>query len=106
MLTKMNFEQELLKEIKGLTQSDIARIVKMIHFDTNIFSAFMRGNSQVIRKEDWKVGGRCRHTDCSYGYEAWNGCGDRQHRAFQTHQGIEGGKLVESIDTPGGKIEK
>jgi hypothetical protein len=32
MLTKMNFKQELLKEIKGLTQSDIARIVKMIHF--------------------------------------------------------------------------
>jgi hypothetical protein len=32
MLTKMNFEQELLKEIKGLTQSDIARIVKMVHF--------------------------------------------------------------------------
>ena len=28
----MNFEQEMLKEIKGLTQSDIARIVKMVHF--------------------------------------------------------------------------
>ena len=32
MLTKMNFEQELLNEIKGLTQSDIVRIVKMVHF--------------------------------------------------------------------------
>lgn len=32
MLTKMNLEQELLKEIKGLTQSDILRIVKMVHF--------------------------------------------------------------------------
>lgn len=32
MLTKMNLEQELLKEIKGLTQSDFLRIVKMVHF--------------------------------------------------------------------------
>ena len=32
MLTKTNLEQELLKEIKGLTQSDISRIVKMVHF--------------------------------------------------------------------------
>jgi hypothetical protein len=32
MLIKINYEQELLKEIKGLTQSDIARIVKMVHF--------------------------------------------------------------------------
>ena len=32
MLTKMNLEQELLKEIEGLTQSDISRIVKMVHF--------------------------------------------------------------------------
>jgi hypothetical protein len=28
----MNLEQELLKEIKGLTQPDISRIVKMVRF--------------------------------------------------------------------------
>ena len=32
MFAKINYEQELLKEIKGLNQSDIARIVKMVHF--------------------------------------------------------------------------
>jgi len=31
MLTKTNFEQELLNEIKGLPQSDLARIVKLVH---------------------------------------------------------------------------
>jgi hypothetical protein len=28
----MNYEQELLQEMKGLSPSDIARIVKMVHF--------------------------------------------------------------------------
>jgi hypothetical protein len=32
VLTKTNFEQELLNEIKGLPESDIARIVKLVHF--------------------------------------------------------------------------
>ncbi|MFZ3044999.1 MAG: hypothetical protein WA151_03725 [Desulfatirhabdiaceae bacterium] len=32
MLTKMNYEQELLKEIKDLAPSDKIRIIRMVHF--------------------------------------------------------------------------
>lgn len=32
MHPKMNFEQELLNEIKGLNQLDLARIIKLVHF--------------------------------------------------------------------------
>jgi len=32
MLTKMNYERELLKEIKDLSPSDKVRIIRMVHF--------------------------------------------------------------------------